>query len=197
MQVYEGRDLKSLSWYQSEPEPSLRALKRHGAGPPSSLIDLGGGASTLVDALLARGWEEVTVLDIAPSALETAETRLGGEADKVTWEVADVTDWHPARRYDVWHDRAVFHFLVHPDQREAYRQALADGLAPGGLVIIATFAQDAPERCSGLPVERYDPEKLANELGPSLELVEAWREVHVTPAGTEQSFNWCAFRSKT
>lgn len=196
-QVYEGKDSKSVSWYQPEPEPSLRALERHDAEPTSSLIDVGGGASTLVDVLLARGWEDLTVLDIAPSALETAKARLGGKADKVTWEAADVTEWRPARRYDVWHDRAVFHFLVEPQQREAYRQALADGLAPGGLVIIATFALNGPERCSGMPVERYNPEKLAQELGPSLEQVEAWRERHVTPAGADQSFNWCAFRSQT
>lgn len=193
--VYEEKDPTSVSWYQSEPEPSLRALDRMGAQPSSSLIDMGGGASTLVDALLTRGWRDITVLDIASSALETAKARLGSSADQVTWQVADVTEWHPARKYDVWHDRAVFHFLVQPEKREAYRRALAEGLSPGGLLIIATFALDGPERCSGLPVERYDAEKLARELGPSFRLIEAWREDHVTPTGARQSFNWCAFRS--
>src|SRR5690606_34251883 len=116
-------------------------------------------------------------------------------AGQVNWEVADITDWHPSRRYDVWHDRAVFHFLTEPKQRDAYRKALAAGLAPAGLVIIATFALDGPERCSGLPVERYDAEKLTRELGPSFRLIETWREGHVTPMGAKQSFNWCAFRS--
>ena len=195
--VYEEKDPTSVSWYQPEAEPSLRALDRLGAQPASSLIDVGGGASTLVDALLARGWQDITVLDIAPSALEAAKARLTHSAGQVNWEVADITDWHPARRYDVWHDRAVFHFLVQPEQREAYRRALAEGLAPGGLVIISTFALDGPERCSGLPVVRYDAAKLAKELGPSFRLIETWREEHVTPIGAKQSFNWCAFRSAT
>lgn len=192
--VYEEKDPTSVSWYQPEAEPSLRALDRLGAQPSSSLIDVGGGASTLVDALLARGWEDITVLDIAPSGLEATKARLGQSAEQVNWEVADITDWHPSRRYDVWHDRAVFHFLTEPKQREAYRKALAEGLAPGGLVIIATFALDGPERCSGLPVERYDAEKLANEFGPAFRLIETWREEHVTPMGAKQAFNWCAFR---
>ncbi|MGQ0590901.1 MAG: class I SAM-dependent methyltransferase [Sphingosinicella sp.] len=193
--VYTEKDPTSVSWFQPEPEPSLRALDRLGAQPSSSLIDVGGGASTLIDALLMRGWRDVTVLDIAPSALDRAKARLGGATDNVVWEVADVTTWHPTRRYDVWHDRAVFHFLVQPEQRAAYREALAGGLAKGGLVVVATFALDGPERCSGLPVERYDADKLARELGPSIELVEAWREEHVTPWGATQAFTWCAFRS--
>ena len=194
-QVYEEKDVTGVSWYQPEPAPSLRALDRFGPQPSSSFIDVGGGASTLVDALLDRGWQDITVLDIAASALEAAKARLGRSAERVTWEVADITEWHPIRRYDVWHDRAVFHFLIQPEQRGAYRKALAAGLAPGGLVIIATFALDGPERCSGLPVERYDADKLAAELGPSVRLIEAWRDEHVTPAGAKQSFNWCAFRS--
>lgn len=193
--MYEEKDPSDVSWYQAEPEPSLRALERLGAQPSSSLIDIGGGASTLVDALLDRGWTDLTVLDIAPTALEAAKKRLGARASEVRWEVADITDWRPPRRYDVWHDRAVFHFLTEPEQRDAYRGALAAGLAKDGLVIMATFALDGPERCSGLPVERYDPAKLASELGPSFEPLESWREEHATPWGAGQSFNWCVFRS--
>ena len=144
--VYEEKDPSAVSWYQAQPEPSLRVLDRLGVEASSSLIDIGGGASTLVDALLERGSSDLTVLDIAPSALEAAKKRLGARAAEVRWEVADITDWQPSRRYDVWHDRAVFHFLTAPEQREAYRGALAAGLAKDGLVIMATFALDGPER---------------------------------------------------
>jgi 2-polyprenyl-3-methyl-5-hydroxy-6-metoxy-1,4-benzoquinol methylase len=192
--VYEEKAPSSVSWYQAEPEPSLRALDRLGAQASSSFVDVGGGASNLVDALLARGWSDVTVLDIAAPALKAAQERLGAEADKVRWEVADITGWQPSRQYDVWHDRAVFHFLTLPEQRAAYRRALATGVAPGGLVIMATFALDGPEKCSGLPVQRYDPDSLAKELGSEFSLIDHWRETHVTPWESGQSFNWCAFR---
>lgn len=192
--VYQEKAADSVSWYQPAPEPSLRALDRFGASPFSSFIDVGGGASNLVDALLSRGWEHVTVLDIAQSALETSKRRLGPNATRVSWEVADITEWSPSRQYDVWHDRAVFHFLTEPDQREAYLRALSAGVAESGLVIIATFALDGPERCSGLPVERYDREKLAHELGDPFRVLDCWREEHVTPWRAKQAFNWCAFR---
>jgi 2-polyprenyl-3-methyl-5-hydroxy-6-metoxy-1,4-benzoquinol methylase len=192
--VYEEKPPSTVSWYQAEPEPSLRALDRFGAEPSSSIIDVGGGASNLVDALLRRGWNDVTVLDIAAPALDASKERLGSEASRVSWEVADVTDWQPSRQYDVWHDRAVFHFLTQPEQRKAYRRALLAGIAPGGLVIMATFALDGPDKCSGLPVQRYDPAMLASELGDGFRLIEGWREEHTTPWGSAQSFNWCAFR---
>ena len=123
--VYSEKDPTSVSWYEPEPEASLRALERCGAGPASSIVDVGGGASTLVDALLARGWRDVTVVDIAAAALKASQARLGSQAEQVHWEVADMTDWVPSRRYDVWHDRAVFHFLTKPEQRLAYRRAPA------------------------------------------------------------------------
>ena len=192
--VYETKDPTAVSWHQETPEPSLRALDRIGASASSSLIDVGGGASTLVDALLEQGWRDLTVLDIAAPALEAAKARLGVRADNVRWEIADITDWHPFRRFDVWHDRAVFHFLTQPEQREAYRSALSQGVAAGGLVIVATFALDGPEKCSGLPVRRYDPAGLAAEMGDGLQLIYGWPEEHVTPWGARQSFNWCAFR---
>jgi Methyltransferase domain. len=192
--VYEEKAASSVSWYQPMPEPSLRALEKFGASLSSSIIDVGGGASNFVDALLEQGWRDITVLDIAAPALDAAKARIGPLADKVHWEVADITEWSPPRKFDVWHDRAVFHFLTEPKQRAAYRQALSQGLAAGGLAIVATFALDGPERCSGLPVERYDPARLADALGTSLQLIEAWREEPVTPWGAKQSFNWCAFR---
>jgi len=153
-QVYKDKASTSVSWYQPTPEPSLRALEEFGASPSSSIIDVGGGASNLVDALLERGWQDITVLDIAAPALDAAKARIGPLADGVHWVVADITEWAPTRKFDVWHDRAVFHFLTEPKQRVAYRDALLEGLVAGGLAIVATFALDGPERCSGLPVQR-------------------------------------------
>jgi hypothetical protein len=192
--VYETKPPTSVSWYQENPEPSLRACDRFGASASSSLVDVGGGASNLVDALLLQGWQDLTVLDIAAPALEASKARLGVMADKVCWEVADITSWRPPRKFAVWHDRAVFHFLTEPEQREAYRSGLSRGVAHCGLVIIATFALDGPEKCSGLPVQRYDPVSLAAEMGDRLQLIDGWPEQHVTPWGARQSFNWCAFR---
>jgi 2-polyprenyl-3-methyl-5-hydroxy-6-metoxy-1,4-benzoquinol methylase len=192
--VYEQKAPSAVSWYQPEPEPSLLALDRLGAGSSNSLIDVGGGASNLVDALVRQGWKDITVLDIAAPALEAAKERLGSDSQEVHWEVADITEWEPSRSYGVWHDRAVFHFLTEPGQRASYRRALSNGLVPGGLLIIATFALDGPEKCSGLAVQRYDPASLASELGEEFRLIESWREEHVTPWGAGQSFNWCAFR---
>jgi 2-polyprenyl-3-methyl-5-hydroxy-6-metoxy-1,4-benzoquinol methylase len=191
--VYQTKAPDGVSWHQPEPEPSLRVLDRFDADPGSAFIDVGGGASNLVDALLSRGWHDLTVLDLAAPALEAAKSRLGAEAAKVRWEVADITSWQPTRQYDVWHDRAVFHFLTTEEQREAYRRAMSAGVRPGGLVIMATFALDGPEKCSGLPVQRYDAESLAAELGDDFVLLDGWGEQHVTPWGAVQSFNWCAF----
>jgi 2-polyprenyl-3-methyl-5-hydroxy-6-metoxy-1,4-benzoquinol methylase len=194
--VYEQKAPSAVSWFQPEPEPSLCALDHFGARPSNSLIDVGGGASNLVDALLRRGWTDLTILDIAAPALQAARERLGRDAQKVDWEVADVTEWKPSRQYDVWHDRAVFHFLTEEPQRAAYRRALLGALVPRGLLIIATFALDGPEKCSGLPVQRYGPESLARAIGDEFEPIESWHEEHVTPWGATQSFNWCGFRRR-
>lgn len=192
--VYDQKSPSAVSWYQPEPAPSLRALDRFGAGPSNSLIDVGGGASNLVDALVRRGWTDITVLDIAAPALEAAKARLCSNAEEVHWQVADITEWEPPRSYEVWHDRAVFHFLTEPAQRALYRRALLHGLAQGGLLIVATFGLNGPEKCSGLPVQRYDCASLTDALGEPFQLIESWREEHVTPWGASQSFNWCAFR---
>jgi 2-polyprenyl-3-methyl-5-hydroxy-6-metoxy-1,4-benzoquinol methylase len=192
--VYSDKAPTTVSWYQPSPEPSLSAIRRLGVEPASSFIDVGGGASNLVDALLGQGWRDLTVLDIAESAINASKSRLGASAERVEWEVADITEWQPRRKFDVWHDRAVFHFLTEPKDRAAYRKALREGLAENGLVIMATFALDGPEKCSGLPVQRYDSASLAKELGGQLRLIESWHEEHITPWGSKQSFNWCAFR---
>ena len=192
--VYTDKQPDDVSWYQATPDQSLHALDQFGANPSQALIDIGGGASTLVDALLARGWRDLTVLDIAAPALAAAQARLGKMAENVTWQVADITTWQPPQQYDVWHDRAVFHFLTEPQQREAYLGALKAGLSKGGLAIVATFALDGPEKCSGLVVERYDAGKLAQTLGDDFNLEAGWRDEHVTPWGSVQAFTWCVFR---
>jgi trans-aconitate methyltransferase len=194
--VYTEKQPEDVSWYQPAPTQSLLALDHFEAGPALSLIDIGGGASTLVDALLSRGWRDLTVLDIAAPALAAAQARLGDAAAAATWVVADMTAWQPARRYDIWHDRAVFHFLTEPEQRAGYLRALNEGLAAGGLAIFATFAPDGPEKCSGLAVERYDADKLAATLGPRFALEASWRDAHLTPWGASQAFNWCVFRRR-
>ncbi|MBX5002251.1 class I SAM-dependent methyltransferase [Rhizobium lentis] len=195
-EVYRTKAADSVSWYQPTPEPSLRALDEMQLPAAAALIDVGGGASSLVDCLIERGWSDLTVLDIAAPALDVAKARLQGDAIRVGWIVADVTVWRPSRRYDLWHDRAVFHFLTEPQQRLAYRRALETCTAPGSVVIIATFAPDGPERCSGLPVQRYDATALAAELGSAFALEREWREEHTTPGGGLQPFQWCVFRRR-
>ena len=191
--VYLTKPADTVSWYQPYPEPSLGALDRLALPNTASLIDLGGGASNLVDALLQRGWTDLTVLDISRAALDLAKDRLGSRAASVEWLVADVTSWTPARTYDIWHDRALFHFLTQESHRTAYRRALESAVGPSGHAVIATFAPDGPERCSGLPVLRYDERSLAKELGPGFLLRDHWREEHHSPGGASQMFSWCLF----
>jgi len=193
-EVYAQKAEDAVSWFQPRPETSLALIASAGLTQTDALIDVGGGASRLVDALLSEGFTDVTVLDIAAAALEKSRTRLGKDADRVRWIAADVTRWTPERRYRLWHDRAVFHFLTTPAERLAYRRALEAALEPGGTAIIASFALDGPERCSGLPVQRYAPETLAAELGPAFRLKGFRREEHRTPAGKIQRFQYSLFR---
>jgi hypothetical protein len=192
-EVYRTRDATTVSWHQPSAEISLSLIDKY-ANDACSVIDVGGGASSLVDALLERPGLHVTVLDIAKPALQTARDRLGESALRARWEVADITRWVPQRSYDVWHDRAVFHFLTLPNAREEYKSALETGTIIGSVVIVATFALSGPERCSGLVVQRYDPDTLAKELGSSYRLLDAFEQGHKTPAGNQQIFNWCVFQ---
>jgi SAM-dependent methyltransferase len=192
--VYSTKPSTTVSWFQAEATPSLEAIKKLSLGGPASFIDIGGGASTLVDALLDKNWSDVSVLDIAESALAVPKARLGFAAGQVNWIVADITKWQPTRQYDVWHDRAVYHFLTEPAQRLAYREVLQSSVKQGGHVILATFALDGPEKCSGLPVQRHDAVSAMRELGPDFELLDTWPQAHTTPGGNVQKFNWCLFR---
>jgi trans-aconitate methyltransferase len=161
----------------------------------SAIIDVGAGASTLVDGLLADGFNDVSVLDVSAVALETTRRRIG-EVDGYQLLRADVLTWCPPRTYDLWHDRAVFHFLVHPDDRQRYLDVLRSAVRPGGHVIIATFAPDGPQQCSGLPVARYGAEDLGALLGYAFEVVEVRREEHKTPWGATQPFTWVVARAQ-
>jgi trans-aconitate methyltransferase len=192
--TYSDRGETGVSWFEQRPEVSLDLIARIGATAASSLIDIGGGASRLVDALLDAGWRSLAVLDISNAALDAARDRLGAMASQVDWIVADVTQWRPGRTYDIWHDRAAFHFLTDAADRAAYVERLTTAVKPGGHAIIATFAPDGPERCSGLPVMRYDSAMLAAAIGPAFRLVEERRHGHTTPWGSTQAFQFCALR---
>lgn len=192
--VYRSKDPTQVSWFQPSPRLSLQLIRDSGLPRDAALIDLGGGASRLVDTLLEEGYTDLTVLDISGAALAEARRRLGAAAAGVRWIEADATSVELPGRYALWHDRAVFHFLTDPRERAAYLERLRRHLAPGGALIIATFAPDGPERCSGLPVQRYDERGLAQTLGPGLRLEAVCREVHTTPAGAAQSFVYCRFR---
>lgn len=191
--VYAEKADDAVSWYQASPDASLALIERCGFGPDARVIDVGGGSARVVDALLDRAFGNVTVLDIADKALANARRRLGPRAARAAWIVADVTIWRPTGQFDVWHDRAVFHFLTEGADRAAYRAVLERALAPAGQVVIGTFAPDGPERCSGLPVERYDAASLGRELGPAFRLQETVRDDHVTPKGAVQRFQFCRF----
>jgi SAM-dependent methyltransferase len=183
--VYASKRENELSWFQESPTPSLALIAKAGATAASSVIDVGGGASRLVDVLVENGFRDVTVLDLSDAALAAAKARLGGRAEQVQWVVADVTEWDPdGRIYDIWHDRAAFHFLTEERDRMAYVARLTEAVKPGGHAIIATFAADGPERCSGLPVVRYDAESLHRVVGDVFELIETLRHEHRTPWGS-------------
>ncbi|UWU69500.1 trans-aconitate 2-methyltransferase [Bradyrhizobium sp. NC92] len=192
--VYATKGEAEVSWYQDSPAISLAMIRAAGSDRDTAIIDIGGGASRLVDALLQDGYRDVAVLDLSANALEAAKKRIGQAASTVDWIVADATTWHPARTYDVWHDRAAFHFLTDPRDRAAYVERLRSTVKPGGHVIIATFAPDGPEKCSGLPVQRHDSASLAAELGPDFELIETRSETHHTPWGSSQAFQFSRFK---
>ncbi|MCA1458741.1 class I SAM-dependent methyltransferase [Bradyrhizobium sp. BRP22] len=191
--VYTTKAENEVSWFQDSPAPSIELIMQAGATATSAIIDIGGGASRLVDNLIDHGFEDVTVLDVSEAALQVARSRLGDRAAKIDWIVADVTTGEPPRTYDVWHDRAAFHFLTEESDRAAYVKRLKQALKIGGHAIIATFALDGPERCSGLPVVRYDPESLGHVVGPAFELTDRRQHRHTTPWGTEQSFQFSVF----
>ena len=192
--VYASRPIDSLSWHQQGGGLSLEWIRQMDLPLSAAIIDVGGGTSRLVDELLAAGCQDLTVLDLSRQALETSRSRLGGAGDPVSWLAEDITQIElPAARFDLWHDRAVFHFLTAASDREAYVVRLHWSLRPGGRVIMATFAQTGPERCSGLPVMHYGPESLHAALGADLRLIRSATVHHTTPSDAVQDFNFCLF----
>lgn len=195
--VYGTKQSAEVSWYQPFPDRSLRMIGDTGVGRHDALIDVGGGASLLTDRLLDAGYSDLTVLDVAASAFEHCRSRLGDAAGRVEWIVADVTRFEPRRRYNLWHDRAVLHFLVDEAERQRYLDALRAALVAGGHLVIATFGPQGPERCSGLAVRRYDPEGLESLLGRDFALRAAELEDHVTPSGVTQQFLYTRWQRAT
>ena len=196
-EVYGARSEDALTWFEATPAVSLDLVRDY-LQPGEPFIDIGAGASRLVDALLEEGFGPLAVLDLSGAALDVSRQRLGTRGDDIAWIEADITTWQPDRGYAVWHDRAVFHFLTGAEARAGYARALSDGLRPGGIAIIATFADDGPEMCSGLPVVRYAPEALKQEfdrlLPGRLEPLDARHHMHITPKGNRQSFQYSVFR---
>jgi len=192
--TYRTRGVSGVSWYQPEPTVSLELVRLLGVGPADSVIDVGGGASMLVDHLVAQGFTDISVLDVSGVALEAAKRRLGS-ATAVDWLHEDLLCWRPTRRFGLWHDRAVFHFLTDEADRARYFEVLTDATEPGGAVILAAFADDGPEQCSGLPVARYSAAELERALGTAFLVLEARRELHTTPTGAAQPFTWVAARA--
>ncbi|MHB8950983.1 MAG: class I SAM-dependent methyltransferase [Rhodoferax sp.] len=190
--VYLTKQPDAVSWFQEHATRSLELVRSVGTSLNANIIDVGGGASTLVDDLLSNGFNNISVLDLSAKALDVARKRLGTEGDRVTWIPGDICTVNlPDQTYDIWHDRAVFHFLTDSADRTAYVQQVMKSVKPGGHVIVATFSPDGPEQCSGLPVARYAPEQLHQEFGPSFELIEHMSEEHKTPAGSVQHFVYC------
>jgi 2-polyprenyl-3-methyl-5-hydroxy-6-metoxy-1,4-benzoquinol methylase len=193
--IYQTKESERVSWYQLHPGLSLQYIQNTGILKSAHIIDVGGGASVLVDHLLEDGFQNVTVLDISSEALEIARQRLGPRSKSVTWMEADITQTNlPKHQYDLWHDRAVFHFLTKPEDRQRYVNAVKEAVKPGGHIIVATFANDGPESCSGLDVSRYNPQSLYNEFGEGFDLLDSTHEEHQTPFGTEQKFIYCYCR---
>lgn len=192
--IYTTKGDAEVSWFEETPSESLRLLQLVGAQPSSAIIDVGGGASRLVDNLLAQGFENITVLDLSAAALNSARARLGDKGEAVKWIVADATEWQPRDTYDVWHDRAAFHFLTNEKVQQAYIQRLKQALKRGGHLIIGTFALDGPEKCSGLPVARHSAESLSALLAPDFDLIDSRRHEHITPWQAVQKFQFSTFR---
>lgn len=196
--VFTTRQSSEVSWYQAMPLRSIELLREAGANPRSDIIDVGGGDSTLVDAVVSGDFGRITVLDISAAALDRARARLGLRASEVTWLHADVTRVDlPERAFDVWHDRAVFHFLTTPVERARYIATAKASLRPGGFLLIATFAADGPTRCSGLEVVRYSVGELVREFGEDFVLRRDCVDVHRTPGGVEQRFTVAMFERRT
>ncbi|MDQ2960262.1 MAG: class I SAM-dependent methyltransferase [Candidatus Dormibacteraeota bacterium] len=193
--IYKERDLSTVSWYQSWPALSLQLTELLGVAKEAAVIDIGGGTSRFAESLVQRGFTDVTVLDVSAAALTGARERAGSSRH-LTWMRENVLSWKPTRVFDLWHDRAAFHFLTDQQARDRYVATLQKATRPGSAIVIATFALDGPDHCSGLPVQRYDAEDLCAAMGVEFDLEAVRREVHLTPSGAAQPFTWIAGRRR-
>ncbi len=194
--VYTRLDDTAVSWFEEAARCSLTLLDELGVGPSDSVVDVGAGASRLVDDLLRCGFADLTLLDVSEAGLDRTRRRLAEAGSPVDWVVTDVLAWAPDRTFDVWHDRAVLHFVTDPADVRRYVALVGRAVRPGGLVVIGTFAETGPTHCSGLPVNRYSPARLAATFGPDFEVVTSRQEDHLTPRGDVQPFTWLAMRTR-
>ncbi len=194
--VYQARASDQMSWYQLMPTTSLNLLAGLGIMSDAKIIDVGGGDSCLADYLLSEGYQDITVLDISETALERAQQRMGANANKIKWVNADITSFQPIEKYDLWHDRATFHFLTQPWEVENYLGTLQQSLVPSGAVIIGTFSEQGPEKCSGLNIRQYSESSLTHLFSRFFERINCITVDHETPAGVHQAFTFCSFKNR-
>ncbi|MDQ0783234.1 class I SAM-dependent methyltransferase [Chryseobacterium sp. W4I1] len=190
--VYETKNPNEVSWTQEKPQTSLDLIRSAGLGKDARIIDIGGGDSNLVDFLLDEGYQNITILDISAKALEKAKIRLGSKAEKVKWIVSDITEFKPEENYDIWHDRAAFHFLTSPEQVSKYVDIAEKNIK--GFLIVGTFSKNGPEKCSGLEIRQYDSDSLSEVFEPAFGRIKCLTEDHTTPFGTVQNFVFCSFK---
>ncbi len=193
-QIYHSKALSEVSWYQPVPQTSIDLITKYAAAKNAKIIDVGGGDSHLVDHLLKLGYSNITVLDISSKAIDRAKKRLGSEAQKVTWIVSDITDFKPTETYDVWHDRAAFHFLVEQNDINAYKNTLNNNLSPNGFSIIGTFSKSGPKKCSGISIKQYSEATMVDTFRELFTRLECLDINHKTPFDTIQNFVFCVFK---
>lgn len=194
--IYNRNEFTSVGWYQALPQLSLQLIKESGLSETANIIDVGGGDSLLVDHLLDLGYKNITVLDVSPRAIEKAKMRLGSRSDLVKWICSDVTEFEPNENYDLWHDRACFHFLINRTDINAYRNSLNKGLKKNGIFVLGAFSKTGPQKCSGLPIHQYDEKGLRQIFENTFDYVGLTSSVHITPSGAEQNYVFCSFKNK-
>lgn len=195
--IYQTKELTDVSWYQPVPETSLAMIKKLQVSKDSRMIDVGGGDSFLAEFLLNLGYTNITVLDISANAIEKAKKRMGENARKITWIVSDITQFSPTEKYDLWHDRAAFHFLRSENDIESYMKVLNKSIAGKGQIIIGTFSKDGPLKCSGIEIKQYSEESMVKQFQPNFEKTECLQTLHLTPSDTTQNFTFCIFKRRS
>lgn len=192
--IYQTKALEEVSWYQSRPETSLEFFRYYDVPKTARIVDIGGGDSLLVDHLLAEGYQNISVLDISEAAIARAQQRLGAKAQQVTWMVADAASFSPTEKYDFWHDRAAFHFLTEESEVNSYIRTAQQSISPGGILVVGTFSEKGPDKCSGITVKKYSETSMSERLKEYFEKIRCITVDHQTPSGTVQNFVFCSYR---